>query len=392
MLPDPYRPDLPAPLNSGWERWRLATDEPRDFRLGTHIASEMEHVRLAQDVRTMAADPAVTRETLDAELRAIVAKPDADVTLADVERISLMARLPNAKRPPIIDRAYTYGWLPVSKMSSWGYTPTTEGAVRGTWDSLRRLALEEQLLADPSFTRQMAEDELLGLLAKPATQLTTDELVRVNAIAGLPEHLRPSLPPSPDTDIVIGAGTNVVRPDGVRASRAFETLRNHVAERNPEAMARRLVELDHTGEAIDLGLVAVLAKTPGLLDQVGIDAELLHRQSIGALAAAGGDRGADLAANLRIARNVIDQHPAADGSVAQLKDEAIELADRNLARMSGERTDTYGRHPDYAEVGRVASIATLLHEMRKLAAAKAAAAAEARATGAGAGAGEVLTW
>ena len=38
--------------------------------------------------------------------------------------------------------------------------------------------------------------------------------------------------------------------------------------------------------------------------------------------------------------------------VAKLREETVELIERNAARIDGSRRDTYGRHPDYAEIGK----------------------------------------
>jgi hypothetical protein len=46
-----------------------------------------------------------------------------------------------------------------------------------------------------------------------------------------------------------------------------------------------------------------------------------------------------------------------------VRTEMLELADRNLARMAGTRSDTYGRHPDYSEIGRLVSTMKLVDQM-----------------------------
>jgi hypothetical protein len=374
MLPRELRPELPGTLNSGWERSRFAIDTLHDLNIADHARREFDHIRLDVAARELAADSTVTREALEAEVRAIVSKPDADITLADSERLSLIARLPAGRRPELIDRAKEWSVVPITNFSSWGYVPAKEGGMRMVLDSMRRAVLEDELLADPTLTKERVAADFLSLMVRPAALLSPSELVRVSALAGLPEHLRPSLPAEMAQSAMLGEAGTVLRPNGTPQLRTFADVRHHLAEQDPVAMARELVRQDRTGSAIDLELVSVLAKRPGVLDMVGIDGEFLHRQSITALANAGGDRTADLASNLRIARDVVERHPATDANVATVRAEALELAERNLARMDGTRRDTYARHPDYAEVGRFASIATLLHQMRELTAATATAA------------------
>ncbi|MCW2922283.1 MAG: hypothetical protein JWL76_2157 [Thermoleophilia bacterium] len=385
MLPSHLRPDIPRSINGHWSLADLgATQWPPD-PLSRFLTAELDHVRLQGVARTMSQDPTLTREAFDAEVRSILALPDDQITAAHAERMSIIARLPSAKRPVLLDAPRPRGHLGLSQMSSWGYRPSTEGLARSAYDAMRRAVLQEELMADPTFTRERATAELMQLLAVPDRALTREQLLRVSTIAGLPEPLRPPMPPITSDGAVMGAADgSVLTPDYVRGARAFAAVRMYLTERHPEDMARMLAANDRQGGDIDLGLVAALARQPGLLERFGIDSTMLHRQSIRALAAAGGSRSDDLAANLRMARNVLAGSTDTNPAVAAVRAEALELADRNLDRMAGARTDTYGRHPDYAEIGRFASIATLLDQIGQLPAAKQAPAPTAAA--------EALTW
>jgi hypothetical protein len=330
------------------------------------VRAELDNVRLEGLARKLGEDPAVTRESLDAELRSIIALPDEQVTPELAERVSVIERVVADKRPALLDAPRPREHMALRNMSAWAYQPTNERASRNIFDSLRRVALQEQLLADPAFTRERATDALMQIVAKPDHALTSSDLVRASTIAGLPEHLRPSLPTAVDEYAQLGRADNsVLRPTYDKAIRHFADVRTHLAEQQPEQMAQLLLEHNRAGGAIDLELLAGLAKHDGLLERVGFDSGALHRQSIAALESINGSqRSGDLVSNLRLARNVVEREPASEPAVRALRDEAVELADRNIARITGERTDTYGRHPDYAEVGRFASIATLLHELR----------------------------
>jgi hypothetical protein len=65
----------------------------------------------------------------------------------------------------------------------------------------------------------------------------------------------------------------------------------------------------------------------------------------------------------------------------QVRAQTLELLDRNLDRMRGVRIDTFGRHPDYAEIGRVAANLHLIDAIQHPPAATAASSAA-----------EQLTW
>jgi hypothetical protein len=85
--------------------------------------------------------------------------------------------------------------------------------------------------------------------------------------------------------------------------------------------------------------------------------ELLARQL--QRAGAADMRTVDLRWALDSTRARVATHELAD-ELEPLRAQALELIDRNVARMDGLRSDTYSWHPDYAEVGRVASLAQVL--------------------------------
>ncbi|MCW2920346.1 MAG: hypothetical protein JWL76_220 [Thermoleophilia bacterium] len=73
--------------------------------------------------------------------------------------------------------------------------------------------------------------------------------------------------------------------------------------------------------------------------------------------------------------------PAADPAVGALRRQTLELVDRNLSRLAGHTPEGevvgYGRHPDYAEVGRVRANVTLLDQLAQVDRARAGGAAAA---------------
>jgi hypothetical protein len=64
---------------------------------------------------------------------------------------------------------------------------------------------------------------------------------------------------------------------------------------------------------------------------------------------------------LEAAQQVIDEMPAdVPAPIATLRAETLELMERNTGRIDGTRRDTYGRNPDYAEIGRIRENLALL--------------------------------
>ena len=140
-------------------------------------------------------------------------------------------------------------------------------------------------------------------------------------------------------------------------------------------------------------LVRVENASPAQLD--GARSELLGSGDLGALAEAVVNRdqlGAvgltGAAASAVRLRHMLPTSPAAakswlqdvqrellaasgTGPAAQVRDDALALIDRNLARIDGERwwrpLDGYSNHPDYAELGRVRSTYRFLEQVQALA-------------------------
>ena len=152
------------------------------------------------------------------------------------------------------------------------------------------------------------------------------------------------------------------------AAHVMESARVHLtAYADPEAVVRQIKVRIDAGQAIDIRVIGALEGKPELLARAGLTPEALRRQALLSLnhAGGGGTGGNDaLLHHLTIARTDLAAASPADPGALELRDQALEIADRNLARMRGERTDTFGRHPDYAEVGRFVSIADLLDALK----------------------------
>jgi hypothetical protein len=124
MLPAHLRPELPPTINPHTPLARLALEEtwPPTYSAG-HVRAELDNVRLHQLARELDADPAVTREALDAELRTIIALPDEAISAEQATRVSLMARLGDAKRPALLDAPRPRGFISLANMAPWDYRP-----------------------------------------------------------------------------------------------------------------------------------------------------------------------------------------------------------------------------------------------------------------------------
>jgi hypothetical protein len=162
------------------------------------------------------------------------------------------------------------------------------------------------------------------------------------------------------------------------AEKVYDQMRVHLAAvLDPELTIRSLAEQVRAGRPIDFRVLAALDGQDALLHQHGLTVDVLNREAVKALSGAGTGSTDALRATLERVRERLLATPATDDRVTRIRQQAIELADANIDRMAGRRTDTFSRHPDYAEVGRIVSIAELLEATRQRAAAPAA---------------DVLTW
>ncbi len=382
LLPEPYRPDLATTL---YDYHRLSTATARTLASTADGAARIEFAnqRFAATARRMAADPTTTREGVETELRALLSLADDQVTHEHNERLATLVRLPDELRPELLDTPMPRSNYGPVHIAAQGWLPSKrqEGSI--VWETLRLAVERERMLLDPATTRESVMAELFDLIAVPDADLTHAQLRRISVLAHLPEHLRPAMPVSPIRDLdFANLGVLGRHPaDNVFAAEVMDHARSQLlAELDPDRAAMHLREAIESGTRFDIRVAEALDAHPLARERAGLTDELLHRAAIETLASAGG-HGRSESLQLRtilerMRERVADAAPVDEG-VAAARDEALELIDRNVGRMSGARSDTYGRHPDYAEIGRIASIARVLDAVDRPAAS---------------GVAETLTW
>ena len=403
LLPEHQRPPLAPAAGSS-----IAEIVARDWPLDGPVMREWTNQQLGLAVRELVADPTFTKEAAAREARAIVQLPDDQVTTAKLRRLATLARLPDDLRPQLLDTPVPLQQRPLSHLGMTNRVPADDSSVRAKLDALRMRLEGEELAASGAVTRQSATDELVSILARSNDRITQQDLRRVSLLSRLPEHVRPPIPEKlPRHHRFEDMGLLGYSPLGSKAmAEVVDSARDHVlAHADPTSYARAVVDrldagesmelrvlrsldqadptalerhgiLDRVaaqlrsrtdaGELADLRLLEVFDAHPQLLTRHGIDDQLLERQALIALSNAGTTR-YDVAVRLpeylagardRLAAAVVpdDLLPA--------REEALALAERNLARMDGTRRDTFGRHPDYAEVGRIAATIRLIDALQ----------------------------
>lgn len=391
-LPEALRPPLPPRLRDVYSPEELVV---RNMLPGTdNIArGEFEMHRVARMRAEIGADAAASRESLDAEVRTILATPDAHVTMEMTRRLSAIAGLGDDLRPSILDTSVPWSQHKLEDLSAWGWLPARDSVARTKFNALRMAIEQEALIADPAVTRESVTHELAKLLAIPQESLTDAQLYRTSLLARLPANLRPPMPARLDHYAFEDLGLLKAHPARhLAAAKVFDQMRIHMAAVvDPELVARQLGEQVKAGQRIDFRVIAALEGQEALLARHGLTSDVLNREAVRSLAGAGAGSKDALLHHLQRVRDSLTALPANDEKTAAIRAQALELADRNIERMAGTRIDTFGRHPDYAEVGRLVSIAELLEvaTRRPTPASPSAASTTAASTTAAAG---VLTW
>jgi hypothetical protein len=361
-MPTHLRPSLPDPVRSNYpldvSAVRSWTPHQESMTRG-----EWHNLQLDLQRRELAATPGVTRASLDAEVRSIIATPYPEVTRELNDRLSVIAGMPDELRPALMDTPMPWPQHRLEHLASWNWLPDSSQDARAKYDALRMAVEHEQAIADPTFTREVASRELLDIVSLPNELITPDDFRRTSWLLRLPESHRPdvgSLPRVPHG--LENLGLFGYHPTTNKASAAaIDLLRAHLAATvDPERAAAQLRARVEAGEQIDIRLVTALASHGDLLERAGLTDDVLHRQAMRVLAGPGGMSTESLALNLERARAKVARASSTDPAVLAMRDQALEIADRNLDRIAGRRTDTFGRHPDYAEIGQFVSISDLL--------------------------------
>jgi hypothetical protein len=224
------------------------------------------------------------------------------------------------------------------------------------------------MLADPSVTRETVAREVASLLATPVEDLDADAMRRLSMLLRAPEQLRVPLPAAADSHYLFeDLGLLRRHPaSDLKAADVYAQGRLHVLSRlDPEVLVAELRAKSSAGEPIDGRLAAsLLEEHPDLLAKAGVDPWELHDQTL-ELLARGRLSTRDMGDRLELVRLGLQRTQPGDDVQRAMRDDLLELVERNIARTKRERTDTFSNHPDYAEVGRIAENGKLLRALNQ---------------------------
>ncbi|MCW2921256.1 MAG: hypothetical protein JWL76_1130, partial [Thermoleophilia bacterium] len=142
---------------------------------GSSASHQLDDLRAWIQRLDIDADPAITRDTLRTEVRAIIGKADVDVTLDDIKRLSLLNDITGAKSLEMpATRDYS-----LRDLVTYGYGGSN--ATRQL-DELRAWTRRLDIDADASITRDTLRADVRSLLAKDNADITTDDIKRLSLL------------------------------------------------------------------------------------------------------------------------------------------------------------------------------------------------------------------
>ena len=370
-LPAELRPRFPAPVKEAFPLEQVAIRG--QGYLGKIATVEVNNLRLDRMRRAVEADPTVTREALEAELASMLDRYPR-ITLNDrwaVERISVMAGLPDELRPRAFEARQPWADHPIASLGASAGDPSLLGVASMKLDALRMAYEHAAMVADPAVTRETVVREVSELLQRPLAELDEPAMRRLSVLMRAPEHLRPPMPPIGDPHYRfddLGLLRRLPSKDLGAKDRFLDGRRFILSAIDPDALVRELQATAAAGGHVDPRIVAVLLhQHPERLAAAGIDLAGIHDQALAAVARGHvpgvGSRTKELGDQLDLVRIGVRRTEPADDVQRAIRADLLELLDRNIARMRRERTDTFYDHPDYAEVGRISAQASLLRSL-----------------------------
>ena len=348
---------------------RLATRRDQTLtieRMRDMLELERDSLRQAFDRRELVRS-GVGRDDTRAELRALLAHRDEELTPSQLRRIAVLDGLPDALRPvePYLPARATFA-------RTWRANAGVDNAeVAGQLRLLRTTIEAGDEAARTGATRDDHLRELADLLFRPEPlQLDEHELRRVALLTSMPPEVRPPLP-TPTWATASSLTTSALDGTLSRSSWSASTARRELLAHLDDPV-ERIVATIKAGDGpvriddIDPVLAPMLYQASD--DQLaahGIDRLRLLREALEPTRGSGKQeavawatrRAWDVLAGLD--ETTLD--PASQTLVAELRT----LLRRNADRAAGTLDDGYARHPDYAEHGRAIETAALLERISR---------------------------
>lgn len=372
--PANVRPALPRPITQPLAD--LYRESRAEGRLTGQAKLELRSVQLSEQARRLANQPGASKEAFAAQVDAIVSRPADQVSYDELRQVAIIERLPDELRPrfpaPIrgAERSFAREFATIDR-------PDRLTSTIGFRDELKNLRImqeQRQLAAQPFTSPVTMNAEIEQLLARPAAEFDAEDVRRLAVIDGLPDHLRPDLPPrsvyATPPSVLAAQGFDGSKEEVRSALRTVSEWRAMTNESGREQLRERLA----SGQTVTSRTLQHLGSSESLRSSVGIDDESLLAMAMRSVADDAGER--YVRVDLAVARATLDRMEETEPSLQRIHDQVTTLIDEALA--SGRP------YPEYAQIGRASAMAELLVKLRQ----------DARVTAATAspGASATLSW
>ncbi len=357
---------LPEQLRSRYLATRFA---PRTWEISA-LSSSKGYSITGEDMAREAA-AALDRHALarlstsdrEARVASLLDRAPDSLSRAEVRELALAASLPADLVPAPLARESLREPGRMRELTT-QHTSRIDGVeVRRADDGFLREVEAQRLVTSGQVPdRASVLDEIVDLLDAPVQELSPGQQRRLSVLVRLPVSHGPPMPVAKDAHGLYSIGIRahpLERPEVVPMGR--DAARRHFADvRHPGpglAELRRAIVED---VPFDLDRLPALLDDRNAMAAAGVTDSMVELLFVRELRHSGSAvRGENLRNGLEIAARRL-QAELDDPELEALRLEAVELIDRNIDRMLGRRADTYGRHPDYAEVGRVVATVRLL--------------------------------
>lgn len=371
QLPSGLRPQLMTAKVGDSQAWRMEElylwqQLPTDGQVGAGVIhdlrSEMKQARYLRNPQNNAESTA----KLYAD---ILAKPDSQFTRDDAQMIAIIHSLPDrykTKLHPVLKKSASVDLLP--------YTPSY---VEKQVAHIRLEYNQRAFDARPGLTPESLLQEYKAILAKEDEQITRDDLMVLALIENAPESLRSRLPIMnmfKDFPFVSSEGMYIHRyfpTDSLEALQAFTHLRDVLLDgghAGTDRIAESVAKVHNLSPALlqmleipGMHAMAVLPLPPEsrlAINLQRVEAALAPAEGDDVLMAA--DSAVRMIAALTTARSDVAALMGGDALTAGIAHKLDGLLEGNIQRIQGSNKDGFSYHPDYAELGKIRALGSLL--------------------------------
>lgn len=170
----------------------VARDVTKDDQTFSRVLTHRAHL-YTDELRMTLPGSGASRAMVTNDIERIVMKEARDVTEQDMRTLAALTNLPDELRPVGMPPRGGTGVNSIDDLIFQRLTPANDASAADSFRKLRMHIERARIFEDTAVTRDSLTSELLGIVSKPRSEQTMDDVRRVSLIAGLPDSHRPAL-------------------------------------------------------------------------------------------------------------------------------------------------------------------------------------------------------